>query len=376
MSAPTADDPTPSAELSPTDSGLLVTLVGDWRMTRPTPDWDELVKRQSPARVDFDLSQLGNWDSSLVLFVTAATTWCRVHGTHCNLQSLPPALQNLVGQFDDQTVHPLPPGRMPDFLTLVGSATLDVWAKTKEYSNFVGQCVISGVFLAKHPAKFRWRDTVTEMQRCGAMALPITGLIAFLVGVILAYSGALILRPFGGDIWVADLVGVTMTREMGAMMTAIVIAGRTGASFAAEIGNMRANEEVDALITLGIRPVDFLVIPRIVALAVMMPLLAVYANALGIIGGAVIAWGLLDIPPPAYWVELLTIVDTSDFMTGLIKAATFGLIIGMSGCLRGLQADRSASGVGQATTSAVVTAITLIIVFDAIYAVVFNILGW
>ncbi len=376
MSAPTADAPPPTAELTATASGLQVKLAGAWRITRPAPAWGPLVVKQAPARVDFEISQLRSWDSSLVLFVAAATAWCRQHGTYCDLRPLPPALQALVAQFEDKTIHPIPPRRMPDFLTLVGSASLDLWDKTKQFSNFVGQCVISAIFLAKHPAKFRWRDATTEMQRCGAMALPITGLIAFLVGVILAYSGALILRQFGGDIWVADLVGITMTREMGAMMTAIVLAGRTGASFAAEIGNMRANEEIDALITLGIRPVDFLVIPRIVALAVMMPLLAVYANALGIIGGAVIAWSLLDIPPPAYWVEMLTIVDTSDFMTGLIKAATFGLIIGMAGCLRGLQADRSAAGVGQATTSAVVTAITLIIIFDAIYAVVFNILGW
>jgi phospholipid/cholesterol/gamma-HCH transport system permease protein len=214
------------------------------------------------------------------------------------------------------------------------------------------------------------------MQRAGAMAMPITGLIAFLVGVILAYSGAVILRQFGGDIWVADLVGVTMTREMAAMMTAIVLAGRTGASFAAEIGNMRANEEVDALVTLGIRPIDFLVVPRIVALGLMMPLLALYANALGVVGGMAIAWGLLDIPPPAFWVEMLSIVDASDLMTGMIKATTFGAIIGMAGCLRGLQAERSAAGVGEATTSAVVTAILLIIVSDAVFAVLFNILGW
>ncbi len=376
MAAPTADSPPASAELLPTDSGLQVQLSGDWRLTRPVPSWSDLAADQAPARLDFAAADLGYWDSSLVLFVTAATTWCRVHGTYCNLQALPEGLRDLVSQFDDKTTHPIPPGRTPDFLTVVGNATLDLWAKACGFTTFVGQCVLSAVFLAKHPHKFRWRDALSEMQRCGAMALPITGLIAFLVGVILAYSGAIILRPFGGDIWVADLVGVTMTREMGAMMTAIVLAGRTGASFAAEIGNMRANEEIDALVTLGIRPVDFLVIPRIVALGIMMPLLAIYANTLGIIGGAIIAWGLLDIPPPAYWVEMLTIVDASDFTTGLIKAATFGLIIGVAGCLRGLQADRSASGVGQAATSAVVTAITLIILFDAVFAVVFNILGW
>src|SRR5690606_27924743 len=130
------------------------------------------------------------------------------------------------------TVQPLPADRPTDFLTLIGVATFDLWRKTKDYARFVGECVISSLYLVRHPHKFRWGDCITEMQRCGAMALPITGLIAFLVGVIMAYSGALILRQFGGDIWVADLVGITMCREMGAMMTAIVLAGRTGASFA------------------------------------------------------------------------------------------------------------------------------------------------
>jgi phospholipid/cholesterol/gamma-HCH transport system permease protein len=184
-----------------------------------------------------------------------------------------------------------------------------------------------------------------------------------------------ILRQFGGDIWVADLVGLSMTREMGAVMTGVVIAGRTGAAFAAQIGNMKANEEVDALVTFGLSPVDFLVMPRIVALALMMPLLSLYANCLGIIGGGVVALGVLQIPPTAYWVEMLTIVDLSDITVGLIKSSTFGLIVGLSGCLRGLQADRSAAGVGKAATSAVVTSILLIVVSDAVYAVVFNILG-
>jgi phospholipid/cholesterol/gamma-HCH transport system permease protein len=216
---------------------------------------------------------------------------------------------------------------------------------------------------------------VEEMQNCGAMALPIVSLVSFLVGVTLAYTGAIVLRQYGGDIYVADLVGLSMVREMGAMMTGMVIAGRTGAAFAATLGNMKANEEIDALETLGIAAVDFLVLPRLLALAIMMPLLVLYSNALGIIGGMAVANGVLSIPPTAYWVEMLTIVDASDVSVGVIKAITFGLIIGLSGCLRGIEADRSAVGVGRAATSAVVTSILLIIVSDAIFAVAFDILG-
>jgi phospholipid/cholesterol/gamma-HCH transport system permease protein len=172
------------------------------------------------------------------------------------------------------------------------------------------------------------------------------------------------------------MVGLAVVREMGPMMAAIVLAGRTGAAFAATLGNMKANEEIDALETLGVSPVDFLVMPRIAALFFMMPLLALYANCLGILGGFVISHGILDIPASLYWTETKSIIDLSDLSTGLIKAASFGLLIGVSGCLRGLQAERSAAGVGQAATQAVVTGILLIIVSDSIYAVIFNILGW
>jgi phospholipid/cholesterol/gamma-HCH transport system permease protein len=162
---------------------------------------------------------------------------------------------------------------------------------------------------------------------------------------------------------------------MGPMMAAIILAGRTGAAFAATLGNMKANEEIDALETLGIPAVEFLVLPRLIALGVMMPLLALYANLLGVVGGMMVAAGVLQIPPTAYWVEMQTSVGVMDIGTGLIKALTFGLLIGFAGCLRGLQAERSAAGVGRAATSAVVTGILLIIVFDAIYAVLFNAMG-
>jgi len=163
---------------------------------------------------------------------------------------------------------------------------------------------------------------------------------------------------------------------MGPMMAAIVLAGRTGAAFAATIGNMKANEEIDALAALGISPVDFLVLPRIVALGVMMPLLALYANGVGILGGMMVGAVVLEIPPTAYWIETQSVIDLSDLSTGLFKALAFGLLIGLAGCLRGLQAERSAAGVGRAATSAVVTAILLIIVSDAVFAVIFNTLGF
>ena len=366
------------AHAESTGDCLRVEFRGRWRITSPRPSWTRTLATLNytrPTRVELALHELCTWDSALILYLNEARQWCGAHDATCVLDALPPAIRRLSAQLASAP-HSRPAYRSHDFLTTVGLATQDVWKKVADISHFVGEAAMSVAYLAKHPHRFRWRDCLHEMQQCGAMALPIVGLIAFLVGVTLAYTGAVILRQFGGDIWVADLVGLTMLREMGAVMTGIVVAGRTGAAFAAQLGNMKANEEIDALTTLGIRPIDFLVLPRLIALFFMMPLLALYANALGILGGAVIAYGLLDIPPTAYWVELLTAIGTSDLLTGLIKAATFGLFVGLAGCLRGLQAERSAAGVGAAATSAVVTSILLIIVGDALYAVIFNILGW
>jgi phospholipid/cholesterol/gamma-HCH transport system permease protein len=240
--------------------------------------------------------------------------------------------------------------------------------------SFVGEAALGFGQLLRRPRKFRWKDCLDQMQQVGAMALPIVSLISFLIGLTLAYQAAVELRQFGADIYVADLVGLSIVREMGPMMTAVILAGRTGAAFAATIANMRANEEIDALQTLGISPVSFLALPRLVALGVMMPLLALYANAVGIIGGMIVASGILQIPPSAYWIETKGIIDLHDVTTGLIKATTFGLLIGLAGCLCGLRADRSAAGVGRAATSAVVTSILLIIVADSLFAIIFNLL--
>ena len=355
---------------------LEVTLSGAWHITEPRPHWKEILAGRNPKRVHIRPGELEQWDSSLLLLLFEAQQWCRATGAYYEIETLPKRAQVLLGQLASAHETSVPFDRAADFLTTVGTATLDTVKKGGDISRFVGDCTLSLTQVLRQPGKFRWRDCVHEMQQCGAMALPIVSLIAFLVGVTLAYTAAIVLRQFGGDIWIADLIGLSMVREMGAVMTAVVLAGRTGAAYAATLGNMKANEEIDALETLGISAVQFLVLPRMVALTVMMPLLTLYSCALGIIGGMVVAMGLLAIPPTAYWVEMQTIVDMSDIVVGVIKGAAFGLIVGLAGCLRGLQAERSAAGVGNAATSAVVTAILLLIVADAIFAVLFNALGW
>ena len=224
-------------------------------------------------------------------------------------------------------------------------------------------------------ARFRHRDMFRIIQDVGAEALPIVSLISVLVGFILAYVGSLQLRQFGADEYVANLVAIAMSREMAAMMTGIIMAGRTGAAFAAQLGTMTANEEIDALRTAAISPMEFLVLPRILALVLMLPLLTLYANLMGMIGGAGVGLMLLDIEPLQYLTQTRNSVDLVDFATGLIKSAAYGVIVAVSGCLRGMQCGRSASAVGEAATSAVVTGIVFIVVCSATLTVVYQVLG-
>jgi phospholipid/cholesterol/gamma-HCH transport system permease protein len=373
---PASLEPEKARATSRTNGGLLeVSLEGPWRLGGETPRWRSLIGGENPAGVRLRADGVSGWDTSLIVFLGEAQHWCADAGVACDTAALPEKMRILAGQFEASLRTTGHVEHSQSLLVEVGLSTREAMDQLKAFLGFVGECCLGAARLVMGSAGFRWKDCLSEIQKCGAMALPIVSLISFLVGVTLAYSGAIVLRRFGGDIWVADLIGVAMTREMGAMMAGIVLAGRTGAAYAAEIGSMKANEEIDALTTFGISPVRFLVLPRVLALGLMMPLLAMYANCLGILGGMAIAYGTLEIPPQAYWVEMLTIVDMSDVMVGVIKSIVFGLIVGLSGCLRGLEAANNAEGVGKAATSAVVTAILFIIVADAVFAVVFHAIG-
>ncbi len=354
---------------------LVVSLEGSWSLESQTPRWAAVAGSGKPSSVRLVADGVSVWDTSLIVFLGEALRWCAALGVPCDASHLPPKMRTLSTQFESAIRTCGHEDHSRSLTVEVGLATRSVMDQGKNLLDFVGEFWIDSTRLIRGRAGLRWGDCLNEMQRCGAMALPIVSLISFLVGVTLAYSGSIVLKRFGGEIWVADLIGVAMTREMGALMAAITLAGRTGAAFAAEIGTMKGNEEIDALSTLGISPIRFLVMPRVLALGLMMPLLAMYANCLGILGGMAVSYATLDIPPAAYWVEMLTIVDMQDILVGVIKSVAFGLIVGLSGCLRGLQADRNAAGVGKAATSAVVTAILLIIVADAVFAVLFHAIG-
>ncbi|WP_404425359.1 MlaE family ABC transporter permease [Nibricoccus sp. IMCC34717] len=365
-----------AVELAPKGDGLEVSLRGAWRMQGERPKPAQLdTGAGKPKWVQVSLAEGAEWDTSLVLWLSHFRARCAELGIEWREAEVPDAVRKLVAAAKPVEKE-RPQRELLSPVTSLGLVTHALVARGRDMIHFLGELALSAAAAARTPHRFRWRDCLWEMQQCGAMALPIVGLVSFLVGVTLAYTGAIILRQYGGDIYVADLIGLSMVREMGAMMTAVVLAGRTGAAFAAQLANMKANEEIDALETFGFRAFDFLVLPRMVALAVMMPMLVVYAMLLGILGGMAIALAILNIPPTAFFVEMATTVGLLDILTGLIKATTFGVIVGMSGCYHGLRAEPNAQGVGSAATSAVVTAILLVIIADAVYAVVFNALGW
>ena len=239
---------------------------------------------------------------------------------------------------------------------------------------FIGEYGSALVLAIRHPRRVRWGDTLRVAEAAGFQALPIVSLIAFLLGVILAFQSAIAMRQFGAEIFVADLVAISLLRELGPLMMAILLAGRSGAAFAAEIGTMKVNEEVNALTTMGLDPVRFLVVPKILAGVFVAPLLTLYANLIGLFGAALVMRGF-GIPMVAFVNQVNGAVDLTDLTSGLFKAAVFGLLVSSVGCLRGLQTGTGAAAVGRSTTSAVVSAIILIVIADGLFAVLFYHLG-
>ncbi len=361
-------------------SGAVIELGGSWRVQGDHPETETLLaqiaEETSLRHIAFDTRRLTNWDASLVAFLIKLSGLTEKRGVEVDGNGLPEGVRNLLRLAaavpeKQKGKEQKPPG----FLFRIGTAVLRGLEGWRDLVTFVGEAAIAlGRFLTGR-AQYRRVDLSLTIQSCGAEALPIVSLISFLVGLILAFVGAIQLQKFGAQIFVADLVGIAMAREMGAMMAAIIMAGRTGAAFAAQLGTMSVNEEIDALKTMGISPTEFLVLPRMVALALMMPLLCLYADLVGILGGAVVAVSMLDVSLAQYWHQTVEALNLTHFAVGLCKSAVFGVLIAVAGCLRGMQSGRSAAAVGDAATSAVVTAIVWIILTDAAFAVLTNILN-
>ncbi len=372
-----------SVEIRPTPPDqLCLVLAGDWRAgSGGVPDGGPLLQalRGSPAprRVCFESSGVTEWGSGLISYLLQCQEACAVAGVEVDDSGLPEGIRRLVGlaRSAPPAAVQAVPAPLPTWVERVGLGWLAMRAAVRESVWFLGECALAAVRWLRGETRLRRADFLWLMQSCGVDALPIVGLIAFLVGLILAFVGAVQLMQFGAAIYVADLVAIAVVREMGAMMTAIILCGRTGAAFAAQLGTMKVNQELDAFAVFGIPAIDFLVFPRLLALVLMFPLLTLFADLIGILGGFVVAMAMLDLSFLEYGRETLLALTMTQVNVGLAKSLVFGLIVGLAGCLRGMQCGTSAAAVGQAATSAVVTGITWIIVADAVFAVACNVLG-
>jgi phospholipid/cholesterol/gamma-HCH transport system permease protein len=360
------------AVTAPAADTLLITLSGEWKMTDPLPSVSDLQNSVNASkdlrRIIFDTKNLVEWDSGLLTFLIKIFEACSRAKIEVLKDGLPEGVRRLI------TLASAVPERKGGrkeakkeaFFSRAGGKAVAFYRSSREMIEFLGESSLAFARLLRGKASFRRSDLVLLLQECGFQALPIVSLISVLVGLILAFVGAIQLKFFGAQVYVADIVAIAMVRVMGAIMTGIIMAGRTGAAFAAQIGTMQVNEEIDALKTMGIAPVEFLVLPRLIALSIMMPLLCIYANIMGIFGGMIVGVGMLGINPVEYLNRTQETLTLTTFWIGLFHSAVFGVLVALSGCLRGMQCGRSASEVGYAATSAVVTSIVSIIVATAI----------
>jgi phospholipid/cholesterol/gamma-HCH transport system permease protein len=354
---------------------LLVEIAGDWLDRAGLPDISAVEKELAGSgakALEFETKALGRWDSALMVRILALNELCARGHVEFRAKTLPGGLAKLIAlsQAVPEKADAARKEMTPSFLQRVGESGLAAWTGGAVMLSFMGESVVASLKLMRGRAQFRWSDTLMVIQQCGPEALGIVALINFLIGMILAFVGATELAQFGASIYTADLVAVATVREMACIMTGIIICGRTGAAFAAQLGTMKVNQEIEAFQTFGISPFEFLVLPRMMALILMMPLLCLFADLIAIGGGFLVSTLMLDVSPHVYLARTVESIHLSTFLLGIFKGGFFGVIVALTGCLRGMQCGTNAAAVGQATTSAVVTGITWIIASDGIFAMI------
>jgi len=361
---------------------ITLQLAGAWRIQDDQGDVKAAIaglnENGSASRISFVDDGISSWDSSLLVFLRSVAAMARASGSVVESSALPEGVRKLLHLAD--AVAERKGARRTEttksWLTRVGERTQRGIHDFGESIKFLGELSLAFWAMIRGKARYRKSDLLAIVQECGPDALPIISLISLLVGMILAFLGSVQLKMFGAEVFVADAVAVGMVREMGALMTGIIMAGRTGAAFAARLGTMQVNEEVDALQTMGFSPMEFLVLPRALALILMMPLLAIYANVLGILGGAIVGILMLDLTPVQYYLQTVGSINVQAVISGLIKSSVFGVLVAISGCMQGIRCGRSASAVGEATTAAVVNAIVYIVVADSIISIIYVMTGF
>lgn len=363
------------------DDTLAVTLAGDWLLGNALPGKEPVLENlhssPAPAGIAFDTARLGDWDTALVAMLVSIRRGAEANGIAVDESGLPEGVRQLLGLAfavkEREGARRI--ARDVGVFEGIGEKTLRVVARSRDLLAFLGELVLSFGRLFRGKATYLRSDLVQYIQEAGAEALPIVSLISFLIGMIFAFVGVMQLQNFGAGIYTADLVAVAMVREMAPIMTAIIMAGRTGAAYAAQIGTMKVNEEVDALTTLGMDPMDFLVTPRVIALIVMLPMLTLYGSLMGILGGTFVGLSMLDVSLVQYASQTVNSVGLNSLLGGLFKSVVYGSLVAIAGCQQGLACGNSAMAVGQSTTRAVVMSIVLIVVSASILTVIYINLG-
>ena len=382
------DNVAPEFQINDNNSLLEIELKGDWLLdsdlsaARLPDELENELEQQFNSKpdirsVNITMTQVSGWNSALLTVMLSLSELCRQYQVPFDMTQLPLEMSRLI-----KLSAKIPSGSIKQhhekdtsFLHNVGTNAIESVKEVGAVIEFISESGVAFMSMLKGKAIYRSSDTWLIMQQTGAEALPIVSLLNFLVGAILGYIGALQLEKFGAEIFIGDMVGVAMTREIAAIITAIIMAGRSGAAFAAQLGTMKVNEEIDALRSMGLSPMEFLVLPRMIGMMLMMPLLAIYANFMGILGGALVAYAMLNITLEQYIGVVIKSVGLNDIAAGIFMSAVFGVIVAVVGCQKGMSCGNSAEAVGASTTSAVVTSTVIIFISAAVLTVIYGALG-
>lgn len=371
----------PTIALSPEHGAATLRATGQW-VVPTAAELDEHLRTIELPRgqhVTFDLGDVDRLDTAGAWLVLRTERALTGRGNTVDITNLnpdfAPLLDHLRADTGTPVPHPIPPHHtLVGFIARIGEVTILVGHRGYQMLGFLGLVTESIIGVMRHPRRLRSIATVVQIEQTGLDAMPIVGLLSFLIGVVFAYQGADQLRRFGAEIYTVNLLGISILRELGVLLTAIIIAGRSGSAFTAQIGTMQVNEEIDALRTLGLDPVQVLVLPRLFGLVVALPLLAVYADFMGMLGGCLMSWLALGISIPQFLRQLQTAITEWTFWVGIVKAPFFAALISLVGCYEGFNVSRSAESVGRLTTLSVVESIFLVIVIDALFSIVFSFL--
>jgi phospholipid/cholesterol/gamma-HCH transport system permease protein len=364
------------------DGATILRAEGEWLVVTAADLDRRLHDLDMPQdrRVRVDLAGVDRLDSAGAWLLLRTEHELEARGNQVELANLEARFAPLVEQVRARGIaeplpHPIPPHHtFVGFLARIGMVTEQLLHRVYEILGFTGLVTVTFLRLLRQPHRLRVVATLVQMERVGLDAMPIVGLLSFLIGVVMAYQGADQLRRFGAEIYTVNLLGISILRELGVLLSAIIIAGRSGSAFTAQIGTMQVNEEIDALRTLGLDPIEVLVLPRLLGLGLTLPLLVFYADFMGILGGGLMSWVVLDINIPNFLTQLQSAVTTTTLWVGVVKAPFFAAIIALVGCYEGLNVTRSAESVGRLTTQSVVESIFFVIVTDATFSIVFSIL--